>query len=338
MRIAVIHNGNHDGVISKFGRPSPEKYSLRHVNMVLSSLRENGHDAFLMEGDVRLLTELQRQLPADPETGRPSGMVFNMAYGIQGEARYTHIPGILELAGIPYTGSTPLGHALALDKVITKILMVDAGIPTPKYKVIFQPEEPIGDLQYPLIVKPRHESTSYGLRLVTNRPELETAIQHIVETYRQSALVEEYIDGREVCIGILGNDNPEFLPPVELDFGDRGLKLMTWDDKFHKRTDEPKKVCPAPLEAEFIEQLNQISEGVFRACHLRDYARVDIRIDPHGNPFVLEINSMASLGDGGSFVAAAKAAGYSYSALVERIVQVTKARYDSATLAHASER
>ncbi len=336
MRIAVIHNGNHDGVISKFGRPSPEKYSLRHVNMVLDALKQNGHDAFLMEGDVRLLTELQRQLPADVHSGGPSGMVFNMAYGIQGEARYTHIPAILELAGVPYTGSTPLGHALALDKVITKVLMVDAGIPTPKYKVMLHPEDSPEELQFPLIVKPRHESTSYGLRLVMTPSELSAAVQNIVATYRQSALVEEYVDGREVCIGILGNDFPEFLPPVELDFGDRDLKLMTWDDKFHKRIDEPKKICPAPLNPEFVEQLNQISGRVFRACHLRDYARVDIRIDPRGRPFVLEINSMASLGDGGSFVAAASAAGYSYQALVERIVQVTSARYQSAVHAHAS--
>lgn len=327
MRIAVIHNGNHDGVISKFGRPSPEKYALKHVNMVFEALQQNGHDALIMEGDVRLLSELQRSLPADPNTFGPSGLVFNMAYGIQGEARYTHVPAILELAGIPYTGSSPLGHALALDKVITKVLMVNAGIPTPRYTVMFDPCEPLGDLAYPLIVKPRHESTSYGLRLVHNKDELAAAVQNIVTTYGQSALVEEYIDGREVCIGILGNSDPEFLPPVELDFGDRDLKLMTWDDKFHKRMDEPLKVCPAPLDGVFIEKLNRISYGVFHACHLRDYARVDIRIDRAGNPYVLEINSMASLGVGGSFVAAAKTAGYTYASLVERIVRVTLDRY-----------
>jgi D-alanine-D-alanine ligase len=119
----------------------------------------------------------------------------------------------------------------------------------------------------------------------------------------------------------------EFLPPVELDFGNRSLKLMTWDDKYHKRMDEPTKVCPAPLDAALVQRLNELALATFRACHLRDYARVDFRIDPQGNPLVLEINSMASLGDGGSYVTAAKAAGMSTEDLVNRILEVAHCRY-----------
>lgn len=327
MRIVVVHNGNHSGVIGRLGRPSPEKYSLRHVQMVVDALRRYGHEVHLVEGDIELFGNLRRLLPPNPEDGTPGGMVFNMAYGIQGDARYTHIPAMLELAGIPYTGSSPLGHSLALDKVITKILMSEAGVPTPNYRVLAHPEDSIDGLRFPLVVKPRHESTSYGLRLVQQPLELRDAVRNIVETYQQTALVEEYIDGREVCIGILGNETPLFLPPVELDFGDRDLKLMTWDDKFHKRLDEPRKVCPAPLAEDFLAELNAISLATFRACHLHDYARVDIRIDAAGRPFVLEINSMASLGDGGSYVAAAQAAGIDYAQLIQRIVEVTTERY-----------
>jgi len=248
------------------------------------------------------------------------------------------LPAMLELSGVPYTGSTPLGHALALDKVITKILMIAAGVPTPAYQVLgnefgHDPTvEPTRNcrLTFPLVVKPRHESTSYGLRLVHNQQELEEAVSAIQHDYHQSALVEEYIHGREVCIGLLGNEDVQFLPPVELDFGDRELRLMTWDDKYHKRMDEPRKLCPAPLDSSFIEQLNALALATFRACHLRDYARVDIRIDEEGRPFVLEINSMASLGDGGSYVTAAKAAGYNVMTLVNRIVQVACDRYGMA--------
>lgn len=352
MKIAVVHNGNHAGILARFGRPCPERYSLRHVNLVADSLRSVGHTVEVLEADIHLFDHLRAfattggplftDLLAGPDGNQsgattfdhlPTAMVFNMAYGIQGDARYTHLPGMLELAGIPYTGSSPLGHALALDKVITKILMLDAGVPTPAYRVLGDVHNPqaatagtVG-LSYPLIVKPRHESTSYGLRLVQDQTELDAAVTAIVQTYQQTALVEEYIDGREVCIGILGNDPVEFLPPVELDFGDRSLRLMTWDDKYHKRMDEPRKVCPAPLASDMVQQLNQLALATFRACHLRDYARVDIRIDPQGRPFVLEVNSMASLGDGGSYVTAAKAAGYTFATLANRIVEVAHQRH-----------
>src|SRR5262249_50938953 len=100
-----------------------------------------------------------------------------------------------------------------------------------------------------------------------------------------------------------------------------------WDDKYHKRTDEPTKVCPALLDPHLAERMCAMAVSTFRACHLKDYARVDIRIDPSGRPFVLEINSMASLGDGGSYMKASHTAGYCYASLVNRIVDVAHQRY-----------
>jgi D-alanine-D-alanine ligase len=254
-------------------------------------------------------------------------MVFNMAYGIQGECRYTHAPAMLEMAGIPYTGSSPLGHALALDKVVTKILMLRAGVPTPAFQVMRRPERKADSLAYPLVVKPIHESTSFGLSLVRDDAELAAAIESVVATYEQDALVEQYVDGREVAVGLLGNGPPECLPLVEMDFGGRDLRAMTHDDKYHKRPDEPRKICPAPVDEPLAARLREAALATFRACHLKDYARVDIRIDPAGRPWVLEINSMASLGPGGSFVLAARQAGYTHEALVCRILDVAHRRY-----------
>ena len=266
-------------------------------------------------------------MPPDGQ-GRPSGMVFNMAYGIQGECRYTHIPAMLELAGIPYTGSSPLGHALALDKVITKDLIRAANVPTPDYAVLSRPDHPVQRLRFPVVVKPRHESTSFGLKLVADPKDLPAAVEGIVEVYKQDALVEEYIDGREVCVGLLGNgEAQETLALVEQDFGDRPLRLVTHDDKYHKGPAEPEKICPAPLAPALAEQLRRISRETFRACHLRDYARVDLRIDSAGRPYVLEINSMASLGGGGSYVLAAARTGYDFAPLVNRILDVAHERY-----------
>jgi D-alanine-D-alanine ligase len=326
MKVAVVCNFRKEGIISRFGSPCLERYAKRHIQMVLTALETSSHEVACFEGDKTLLTELERFMPSAAHTGRPTGMVFNMAYGIQGESRYTHVPGMLEMAGIPYTGSGPLGHALALDKVITKILMQQAGIPTPRFLVMSRPQ-PAGELHFPLVVKPRHESTSYGLHLARNQQELEKAVVTVVGQHQQEALVEEYIDGREICIGLLGNRPLEFLPPVELDFSGREMRLVTWEDKYHKRADEPRKVCPAPLDPNMAARLQELSAAVFRACHCKDYARVDIRIDSAGRPAVLEINSMASLGEGGSFIYAAMHAGYDFTSLVSRILDVAHERY-----------
>jgi len=327
MKIAVVRNRNKDGIVNGFGHFCPETYGRRSVQRVIDALRANGHTVACIEGDKELIARLEEFMPPDPETGQASGMVFNMSYGIQGESRYTHVPGMLEMAGIPYTGSSPLGHALSLDKVIAKGLMRDAGVPTPSFCVMSRPDDDIDGLQFPLIVKPRRESTSYGLRWVRNQKELEGAVLAILTQYQQEALVEEYVDGREVCIGLLGNDTIEFLPPVELDFDGRELHTLTWEDKYHKSFDEPTKICPAALSEDLTTRLRELSLATFRACHCKDYARVDIRIDQSGNPFVLEINSMASLGTGGAFVLAAKNAGYSFESLVCRIVDITHRRY-----------
>src|SRR4029077_17718652 len=272
-------NRNSGAVINRFGQPCPEVYAEKTIVAVADALHANGHEAAILEADMSLLPALQAFMPSGPQ-----GMVFNMAYGIQGECRYTHVPAMLEMAGVPYTGSSPLGHSLALDKVITKKLMIDAGVPTPKYRGMRSAGESGSDLRLPVVGKPTHESTSFGLRLVTDPKELSSAVEHIVSQYQQEALVEEYVDGREVCGALLGNDdkNMEFLPLVEQDFGDRPRRIVTWEDKFHKVDDEPRKVCPAPIDEHFTQYLRQISLATFRACKCRDYARVDIRIDSAG--------------------------------------------------------
>jgi len=279
----------------------------------------------VLEGDARLCDGLADFMPPD-EHGRPTGMVFNMAYGIQGDCRYTHLPAFLEMLGVPYTGSSPLGHTLCLDKVVTKVLLRNAGAPTPDWTIMERPATQAADLVFPLIVKPRHESTSYGLRLVHDGAALFEAVEAILDLYEQPALVEQYIDGQEVNVGLLGNDPLEILPPVELDFGDRLLQIETWEDKYHKTADEPRKCCPAGISAAVATQVKQIAATTFRVTHCRDYARIDIRIDREGRPFVLEINSMASLGAGGSYVLAANTAGLGFEALINRIVDVASLR------------
>jgi D-alanine-D-alanine ligase len=232
MKVAVVRNCGKSGIINRFGQACPEVYSVKTIQKVVDALKAGGHAVAEFEGDKTLLSKLEEFMPADTPC-QPGGLVFNMAYGIQGESRYTHVPAMLEMAGVPYTGSGPLGHAIALDKIVTKDLIRQAGIPTPGYAVMSRPDASTGGLRYPLVVKPRHESTSYGLRLVDDPGQLAESVAAVIATYKQDALVEEYVDGREICVALLGNDDVEFLPFVEADFGARRHRLVTWEDKYH---------------------------------------------------------------------------------------------------------
>jgi D-alanine-D-alanine ligase len=317
MKLALVRNHDRSGVVATRGRPSPERYSQKAVTRVEQALARGGHDVVVLEADRFLLD----RLAADPVD-----LVFNMAYGIQGDCRYTHLPAMLELAGVPYTGSGPMGHTLALDKVVTKVLLAAAGMPTPAHVVATGPEDLEG-VRYPVVVKPRHESTSLGLTLARDAEVAARGVARVLDRYRQPALVEEYVDGREVCVALLGNGpQVECLPIVEIDFGDRQRRLFTKSDKFHGTDDEPTKVCPAPLTPWLRHRVEEVARATFATTHCRDYARVDVRIDSGGVPQVLEINSMASLGAGGSYVLAAAAAGMDFDALVNRIVDVAAER------------
>ncbi|KLK89458.1 hypothetical protein AA309_31315 [Microvirga vignae] len=326
MRVAVVWNHDHTGVINRFGQPSPEFDDREAVERVVAALQEAGHETLLCEGDKRLLGTLERFMPPDLQA-RPSGIVFNMAYGIQGECRDAHVPAMLEMAGVPYTGPSPLGQALQLDKVITKRLLREAGVPTPNFRVMRRGTESTGDLRFPLVVKPCQEGNSFGLQLVHEPAQLRQAIEVIVAQYAQDALVEEYIEGREICVALLGNEELEVLPLVEQDFGDRETRLMTWEDKEHLVASAPPKICPAQIESKLATMLRDIAVATFRACESRDYARVDLRIDRSGQPFVLEINSLPALGARASYVLATTTAGYNFSSLVNRILDVAHTRY-----------
>ncbi|MER9158362.1 ATP-grasp domain-containing protein [Mesorhizobium sp. M0778] len=325
MRVAVVWNHGDTGVINRFGQSCPEHYDRETVESVVAALQGGGHEALLCEGDKELLATLERFVPPDPQA-RPSGIVFNMAYGIQGESRLTHVPAMLEMAGVPYTGSSPLGHGLALDKIIAKRLIRDGGVPTPNFRVMRRGTESTGDLRFPVVVKPRHESNSFGLQLVREPAQLKQAVELIVTQYAQDALVEEYIEGREIWVALLGNGKLEVLPLVEMDFGDRETRLMTLEAK-DMAVAGLQRICPAQIGSKLATVLRDISVATFRACQCRDYARVDLRIDHSGQPFVLEINSMPTLGMLSTYVLAATTAGYSFSNLVNRILDVAHTRY-----------
>ncbi|MBU2515387.1 ATP-grasp domain-containing protein [bacterium] len=331
MKVAIIYNQDVFGVINTFGMQNKEVYSPKTIEFIADCLEKGGHNVKIIDGNMKVIDSLQEFMPRVIE-GERMGIVFNMAYGIQGESRYTHLPSMLEMLGIPYVGSSPSGHALALDKVITKIVMQKHSIPTPNFWVFSSAEEDMSDIVYPVIVKPKMEAVSFGLKIVYNKTELKEAIDFVIKEFQQQALVEQFIRGREFCVGILGNrGNLECFPILEIDLENDPDAIQT---VFDKKAKPRNKICPADLPEDLAEEMRRLSKKAFLALELRDFARVDIRMDENNNILLLEINSMASLGDTGSYVNAAEKAGYSYPQLVNKILETAVIRYSYESLSN----
>ena len=327
MKVALVYNLNAKGIINVFGIQNREWYPEETIEKVVDALEKGGHEVELVAGDRLMLSKLKKYLPKLSKK-RPNGIVLNMALGIQGKCRYTHVPAILEVAGIPYTGSSPLGHTLAMDKVVAKQILIASGLPTPNYQVFSDPKQSFVHLQFPLIVKPRGEAASFGLRIVHDTESLKEAVNQILLDFKQPALIEEYIEGREINVGILGNNTPQAFPALELILKEEGQKIYTHESKFTKSARKSaKKICPADLPPETAAHIQKIAIQAFQVLNIHDYARVDFRLDRYNQPHILEVNSMASLNPSSSFVYAAKKAGYSFSGLINRIVEVACERY-----------
>ncbi len=326
MRIAIVFNRESEKVINLFGVPNREKIGQATIKRIMDALRNKRHKVSSFEGDKDLVDKLEEYMPRVVKGERP-GLVFNLSYGIQGQARYTHVPSILEMVGIPYVGSGPLAHSLALDKVVAKMLLRQHDLPTPEFAVLKGPDSPLPELPFPLIVKPKNEAVSFGIKIVHNEAELREAAGQIFDAFQQSVLVERYIEGREINVGLLGNDPPDVLPPAEILFGQAGPPIYTYEDKARKSGREINVICPAPIDEALAQRARDLALQAFSAIGCYDCARVDMRLDNEGNLYILEINSLPSLGEHGSYTAAAEQAGLDFSALVNRLVEVASARY-----------
>lgn len=327
MKVAVIYNKlqvQDSDVINIFGKRTRERYDPKIVENVASALERGGHNVRTIEGNMRVIDELQNFMPRVVSGERP-GMVFNMAYGIQGQSRYTHVPALLEMLGIPYIGSNPAGHAVALDKVLSKMVFLQHNLPTPAFWLLTSTDEDLKKIHFPAIVKPKMEAVSFGLRAVHNEGELRDAVREITQEFQQQALVEEFIPGREFAVGLLGNGPTlETLPIVEIDLGGDPNGYQSLDDKMHHPRD---KICPARLTTQVAGNLCTLARRAFESLGLFDFSRVDFRMDVHNRLHILEINSMASLNLSGSFVHAARVSGLDFSDLVNRILEVAATRY-----------
>ena len=327
MKVAIVYNKktiDENDVINIFGMNTKEHYNIKTVEKVAKSLERGGHSVKIIEGGMGFIDEMKNFMPRVVSGERP-GMVFNMAYGIQGQNRYTHVPAMLEMLGIPYIGSGPETHAVVQDKVMTKIVLQKNNLPTPGFWVFSSVDDTFDDLVFPVIVKPKMESTSMGMEVVDNWNDLRKAVCKQMEQFSQEILVEQFIPGREFAVGLLGNGNSvEILPIVEMDLKGDPNRIQTITDKKQTPVD---KICPALLTPEQTAEIKRICLAAFRKLGLYDFTRVDFRMDKDGRFYVLELNSMASLGVTGSYYTAAKSAGYTYDTLINKILDVATLRY-----------
>ena len=327
LKVAIVYNKKKiesGDVINVFGAATREHYSIETVEKVARALERGGHTVKIVEGGMRFIDDLRGFMPRVVAGERP-GMVFNMAYGIQGRNRYTHVPAMLEMLGIPYVGSGPEAHAVVQDKALTKMVLQKNGIPTPKSWVFSSAGDDPAGLEFPAIVKPKMESTSMGMDVVSSVGDLRRSVAAQIERYSQDILVEQFVAGREFAVGIVGNGpHTEVLPIVELDLGGDPNRIQTASDKLESPV---RKVCPAPLSDGEADRMRSMCADAYARLGLCDFTRVDLRMDAAGRMYVLELNSLASLGTTGSLYRAAQAAGYDYDSLINRILDAAALRY-----------
>jgi D-alanine-D-alanine ligase len=301
--------------------------SERTIEAIAAGLREAGHEVTFLEGDESLYGRLQRGY---------FDLAFNICEGHRGDSRESHVPAILEMLGIPYTGSKVLCLALTLDKPMTKRVLAYHNLPTPAFQVFDDPSAPLETgLRYPLFVKPVGEGTGMGINgnsAVRDERELRCQLEWLIHTYGQPALVEEYIEGREITVGVLGNRELHILPPLEVDLSrcppeERGI----YTGRIKSELPElPFYVCPAPLTEGQQAELGKLAAAAFRALGCLDMARVDFKLDSHDGerPYILEVNPLPGLSPGVSdLVFEAEAAGMSHAQLIEAIVMAALERY-----------
>ncbi|MCB0412456.1 MAG: hypothetical protein KDD22_08015 [Bdellovibrionales bacterium] len=297
---------------------------------VLQSLRQMGHKVNVVGVKEELSvirTHIREHSP---------NIIFNLLEEFRGEAFFDyHIVAYLELLGIKYTGCNPRGLLLARDKALGKKVLKYHRIPTPEFTVFRQGKsfKISKRLKYPLFVKTLNEEASLGISqesVVSNEKMLSERIEFLFETYGTDVIAETYIDGREFYVGMMGNDRLQSFPVLELSFGKLSedshaiaTRKIKWDLKY-RRKNNIEVVSPKELSNSWVEKMQKVSKKAYRALELSGCARMDLRITEQGDVFLIEANPNPDIGEGEEFHQAAELAGWSYSEMLEKLINLGK--------------
>jgi len=329
MHISILHNCDYD-----FLADDPGREARKDVTRVAAALSE----ALTNDGVTAEPIAVQHRTLEFAETlcRRQPSLVINLCESIAADSRgEMAIPCLLELLGFPYTGSSALALGLALHKHKAKELLKVRSVPTPEFAVVDRLEDlALVDLPFPLIVKPAREDASVGVdfdSVVANRAELDRAAAHVLQTFHQPALIEQFIEGREIYIPILGNQPRRTLPLTEIQFGktfENKPKIVSyrakWDLGSPECIDSPAELCS--LDPQTEQRVIGAAVAAFDALDCRDYGRVDVRLSAEGEPYVIDINPNCDLHPDAGFAKGAAAAGIDYPALAMRLVEIALER------------
>ena len=304
-----------------------EEYdSPKTIELIGAALEAGGHSVVRLGGGREFLNNVLCQ---------NVDIVFNIAEGRGNyRSREAQVPSVLEMLNVPYTGSDPQCLAVCLDKPLTKKIVAGGGVYTPNWRVIAD-KEGLSEISwdgfsFPAIIKPAHEGTSKGIRrssLVHNLEQALEAVDGVLEHYHQPVMVEEFIAGDEVTVGIIGNLPPRVLGIMRL--------IPKKEDKHFVYSLEVKRdwenlvdyECPARMEKNTLAKITEASLRIFQALGCRDFARLDFRVNPQDIPCFLEINPLPGLGDYSDLVIIALKQGWSYEVLVRAILAAALERY-----------
>ncbi len=343
MRVGLIYNLKQN-VAVWFDAPSDalaEYDSIETVQALEAALLAGGHQVVCLEGDGTLLDTVRRAAP---------DICFNIAEGLRGDAREAQVPALLEVLGIPYTGSKVLAQAISLEKAVTKRLWREVGLPTAPFQVFRRGDEMLNpQLTFPLFVKPVHEGTGMGINsrsIAHSEIALRKQVRWVLDIYRQPALVEGYLHGREFTVGLIGNArNPgesrwrdiydergyHVFPVLEIDArtgAGAGLYDAVSKARNPGESGAPLYLCPADIPTSLEADLKRLAVEAFEAIGALDLGRVDFRLGDDGRPYLLEINTLPGLNPRVSDLCImAQAEGFHYTDLINEILSLATDRY-----------
>lgn len=295
------------------------------ISVIENALKEGGHQVIRIGNGKKLLDFLV------VKKGEVD-IIFNIAEGINTRSREAQVPAILDMLNIPYVGSDPLTQTLTLDKLMAKKIVAYHGLPTPEFILVNE----ISDLEnfklsFPVIVKLRYEGTSKGLdkgAKANNFSEMKKRVQWAIETYHQPVLVEEFIQGKEFTIGIIGNEKPEVLPVVQIAiYGKLDLGEEFYIHSLVESTGV-EYICPAKISPDLEKKVQDLAKKCYQVLECRDFGRIDIRCDEKDNPYFLECNPLPSLALADIWPIIAQQVGLTYNQMINKILSYALARYN----------
>ncbi len=306
--------------------------SIETIEAIKNALEEFENEVILIEADENAYYKIKNIKPS---------IVFNVAEGFYGASRESQIPSLLEMLNIPYTGSDSITIGICHDKSRCKEILSYYKIPNPDF-FIMNGKCDFKISKYPKFVKPLHEGSSKGIyntSVVYNENELKNEIERIKELYNQPALVEDFIDGKEFTVAMLGNgDNVRVLPIVEINLDEVPKdfhKIYSYEVKWFFDTRENKLdifKCPAEINEATYKNIEKVAKDTFLKLRLKDWARIDIRLDKNNVPNIIEVNPLPGIlpnpDDNSCYPKAARVAGMSYNQMINSVLNEAKKRYN----------